>query len=89
MPLAAEEMRERKRAEFAALKKTLEANLRFKDVELNNALLASFATYTQLVPAFEKILAEEGGDLEKFYSRVKATAASAPSSRGPLSTPSR
>ena len=89
MPLPPKVMRERKRAEFAELKTALESNPRFKDVEPNNALLASFATYSQLVPAFERLLQEEGGDLEKFYSRVKTLAASARSSRGPLSTPSR
>ncbi len=98
MPLAPEAMRERKRAEFAELKKFLESNPRFRDAELNNAFLASYATYNRLVPAFEKLLAEEGGDLEKFYSRVKKLAAGgagglspAPtnerSNRGPLSTP--
>jgi predicted aminopeptidase len=81
--------REQKRLEFAELKKALASNPRFKDVQANNALLASFATYTQLVPAFESILAEEGGDLERFYSRVRALAASGPSSRGPLSALSR
>ena len=86
--IAPEAMRERKRAEYADLKKTMEANPRYKDMEANNALLASFATYTQLVPAFEKLLEEEGGDLEKFYARVKTISASAPSSRGPLSKPS-
>jgi predicted aminopeptidase len=89
MPLAREVMRERKRVEFAELKKALASNPRLKDVEPNNALLASFATYTQLVPAFERLLQEEGGDLEKFYSRVKTLAASAPSNRGPWSAPSR
>jgi predicted aminopeptidase len=38
----------------------------------NNALLASFATYSQLVPAFERQLAAAGGDLRLFYSRMKA-----------------
>ncbi len=89
MPLPPEVMRERKRAEFAELQKALESNARFRILEPNNALLASYATYTQLVPAFEQLLQEEGGDLEKFYSRVKAISASAPSSRGPLSMPSR
>ena len=88
-PLAPEEMRQRKRAEFTELRKVLDSNPRLKDMQANNALLASFATYTQLVPAFEKLLAEEGGDLEKFYSRVKKLSASEPSSRGPLSTPNR
>ena len=89
MPLAAEVMRERKRAEFAALQKSLESNSRFRILEPNNALLASYATYTQLVPAFERLLQEAGGDLGKFYSRVREISASAPSNRGPLSKPSR
>jgi len=37
----------------------------------NNALLASFATYSQLVPAFERQLAAARGDLRLFYSRMK------------------
>ncbi|MBC7803326.1 MAG: aminopeptidase [Candidatus Parcubacteria bacterium] len=85
--LPPEAMRERKRAELAALKQALSSNPRFRSLEPNNALLASYATYTQLVPAFEKLLEEEGGDLGKFYSRVKALSASEPSSRGPLSAP--
>jgi predicted aminopeptidase len=76
LPLPPEVMRERKRAEFVELQKTLEANSRFRFLEPNNALLASYATYTQLVPAFEKLLAEEGGDLERFYARAKKLAAS-------------
>jgi predicted aminopeptidase len=89
MPLPLEVMRQRKRAEFAELKKALELNPRLKDMEPNNALLASFATYTQLVPAFERLLQEEGGDLERFYARVKQLSAIERSSRGPLSMPSR
>ena len=87
--IAPEAMRERKRAEYAALKIALQASPRFADAEPNNALLASIATYTQLVSTFEHLLAEEGGDLEKFYARVKALAANEPSNRGPLSAPSR
>jgi predicted aminopeptidase len=75
MPLPPEVMRERKRVEFAELQKALEATSRFRVLEPNNALIASFATYTQLVPAFEKLLAEEGGDLERFYARAKKLAA--------------
>ena len=71
MPLPPAVMRERKRAEFAALQIAMEANSKFRYADPNNALLASFATYTQLVPAFEKLLAEEGGDLERFYAKVK------------------
>ncbi len=87
MPLPPEVMRERKHAEFAELRKALESNSKFRILEPNNALLASYATYTQLVPAFEKLLAEEGGDLEKFYARVKTLSASERSSRGPSSAP--
>ena len=87
--IAPEAMRERKRAEFAALKKALQASPRFKDVEPNNALLASFATYTELVATFEFILKENNSDLERFYAQVKRYAASEPSNRGSLSAPSR
>ena len=87
--LAPEEMRARKRTEFEALKPVLAANPRFARAEPNNALLASFSTYTELAGTFEYLLAEEGGDLEKFYRKVKALAANAPSNRGPLSAPSR
>lgn len=41
----------------------------------NNAQLASIAIYTQAVPAFEALLAREGGDLPRFYESVKALAA--------------
>ena len=87
--IAPEAMRDGKRAELEALKAKLAGQERFKDQGPNNAFLASFATYTQLVSTFEHLLQEEGGDLERFYARVKAYAASAPSSRGPLSMPSR
>ena len=40
----------------------------------NNALLASVAIYTQRVPAFQAILAREGGDMTRFYASVKALA---------------
>jgi predicted aminopeptidase len=73
MPLAPEEMRERKRVEMALLKAAVESlGFRNRDLEPNNAWLASYATYTQLVPAFERLLREEGGDLERFYARVKS-----------------
>ncbi|HSQ03250.1 MAG TPA: aminopeptidase, partial [Burkholderiales bacterium] len=41
----------------------------------NNALLASVAIYTQLVPAFQALLAQQDGNLPKFYGAVKALAA--------------
>jgi len=38
---------------------------------LNNARLASLATYNDLVPAFQGLLTVSGGDLPTFYTRVK------------------
>jgi predicted aminopeptidase len=44
--------------------------------EPNNAFLASIAVYTELVPAFERLLAASGGDMEDFYARVRQLAKS-------------
>src|SRR5207253_3831788 len=41
---------------------------------LNNAQLNSVAAYYDLVPAFERLLASNGGDLEKFYQAVERLA---------------
>ena len=74
MPIAREEMRARKRAEF----EQLAANPVYKRHAggyvggPSNALLAAFASYSQLVPAFERTLAESKGDLNAFYARVRA-----------------
>ena len=40
----------------------------------NNAHLASVSIYTQLVPAFQAMLAQSGGDLPDFYSKVRELA---------------
>jgi len=40
----------------------------------NNAHMASVALYTQMVPAFQALLAREGGDLRRFYRAVKRLA---------------
>jgi len=40
-----------------------------------NASLASVSLYTQKVPQFQALLAAEGGELPRFYARVKALAA--------------
>ena len=40
----------------------------------SNALLASVGIYTRRVPAFQALLAREGGDLGRFYVAVKALA---------------
>lgn len=86
-PLAPAAMRARKAEAFAAMKAEylgLKAgpwkgfagyDRFFVEAEPNNALLASFATYTLLVEGFERLLAAEGGDLERFYQRVRELAA--------------
>jgi len=40
----------------------------------NNALLASVASYTELVPAFRELLARNGGELVPFYAAVRELA---------------
>lgn len=92
--LAPSELRERKRAELEVLRPLLARMPAFEGQEPNNALLASYATYTDLVPVFEKFLADAQGDLPKFYARAKAFAsersgragATGPSTPDPSST---
>jgi predicted aminopeptidase len=79
-----EHMRRRKREEFARLRDEyaglvapwgghapFEAWFRG---ELNNAQLASVATYYDCVPGFERELAAANGDLGEFYARVRRLA---------------
>ena len=82
--LAPEAMRGRKReilgeleAEYRALRKGWGGYAgydRWFAQPPNNAQLASVAIYTQAVPAFEALLAREGGDLARFYLAVKELA---------------
>ena len=44
---------------------------RWHALQLNNAYLASIVTYTQLVPAFQAFLAQQHGDMGRFYAAVK------------------
>jgi predicted aminopeptidase len=48
---------------------------RFFAQELNNANLASIGAYNALVPAFDALLAQNGGDLPRFYEAVRKLAA--------------
>jgi predicted aminopeptidase len=41
---------------------------------LNNAQIASVASYTEQVPAFQALLAREQGDMKRFYAAVKELA---------------
>lgn len=78
---APEEMRERKREIFTALdtqmaelEKRLGVRSSYRDLApngLNNAYLASIATYYDCVPGFERLLASKAGDLPKFYEAVR------------------
>jgi predicted aminopeptidase len=79
-----ETLREGKRQAFAALRESY-AQLRarwggqapFQDwftQDINNAHLASIATYYKCVPGFERELAAAGGDLPAFYRRVRELA---------------
>jgi predicted aminopeptidase len=82
--LAPEAMREKKRAAFASLRASF-ARLKagwgghapfeaWFNEDLNNAQLASIATYFTCVPGFERELQAAGGDLTVFYARVRALA---------------
>lgn len=80
--MPAEEMRRAKarqldaaRQEYAAMKMRGEAD-GVRDPwfgkHLNNARLASIATYRDLVPGFARLLRENDGNLEKYYRAVEA-----------------
>jgi predicted aminopeptidase len=65
------------RASFARLKAGWGGHAPFEtwfDGDLNNAHLASVATYFACVPGFERELEAAGGNLTAFYSRVRALA---------------
>jgi predicted aminopeptidase len=78
------EMRRQKAAVYASLRSAY-AELRAEwgghapfdawfDGEVNNAHLASVATYYDCVPGFQRELAAVGGDLDAFYRRVRELA---------------
>jgi predicted aminopeptidase len=79
--LAADEKAARKATEFERLRAR---HGNFIPAEPNNGFLVAVAVYTQMVPAFERLLAQADGNLPAFYARVKELAASEPSSRDPL-----
>lgn len=75
------EKREKKAETFAAMKAeylTLKSSWggytgydRFFAQELNNAHLVPVAAYSELVPGFRRMLAENGGDFRRFYAAVR------------------
>lgn len=61
------------RQAYAAMKMAWGGDARYDkwfEQDLNNAKIASLGLYTQLVPAFEALLENEGRDLPRFYQRV-------------------
>ena len=65
------------RADYAKLKQSWGGFAGYDwwfDQPLNNAQIASVAIYTQLVANFQKLLAENGGDLPLFYAQVSKLA---------------
>jgi predicted aminopeptidase len=78
-----QQMKDRKAAIFAALTEQARALQRQQGDQyydswlkegLNNAHLASVATYYQCMPGFERLLAEQGGDLVRFYAAARELA---------------
>ena len=79
-PIPDGEKREKKAQTFTALKDEyllLKASWsgyagydRFFDQQLNNAHLVPIATYSELVPGFRRLLAQNGGDFKRFYAAV-------------------
>jgi predicted aminopeptidase len=77
-------MRDRKRAAYAALRDSYTqikaawgGHAPFEswfEEQINNAYLASVATYFDCVPGFEHELNSVGGNLEAFYRRVRELA---------------
>ena len=72
------------RSEFAQLKSyhaDMEAYDYWFNYPLNNAQLISVSTYYDWVPAFNRILSETGGNLEKFYQKCRQLAKKEPAER--------
>jgi predicted aminopeptidase len=67
-----EHLREQKRGEFDRLRADYPGIV---PAEPNNAFLVSIALYTEMVPAFERLLAACNGDLAEFYRRASTISA--------------
>lgn len=77
MRRAKAEILEAMKREYAGMKEAWGGDDRYDrwfEQDLNNAKFASLSLYTQLVPAFEVLLEEEGRDLLRFYRRVSELA---------------
>ncbi len=72
------ELMGRLRAEYAVLKSDRWAGYAGYDpwfASANNAFFAVLAAYNELVPAFERLHAQQGGDFTRFYAEVRRLAA--------------
>ena len=76
-----DEKLKQKAEEFARLRAEYGAVV---PAEPNNAFLVSISVYTQLVPEFERLLAQKGGRLPEFYAEVRELASTDRSNRGAL-----
>jgi predicted aminopeptidase len=68
----------RLRADYATMKATRWNGYAGYDAwfaQANNAALAVLGSYTDLIPAFERLFAHEGRDFPRFYAEVKRIAA--------------
>lgn len=65
--ISREEKLQLKRSEFDRLRADYPATV---PAEPNNAFLISIALYTEMVPAFERLLVACNGDLKEFYERA-------------------
>ncbi|HSI57504.1 MAG TPA: aminopeptidase [Ideonella sp.] len=66
------------RADYDTMKATRWAGFNGYDAfvsQLNNASLGMQAAYNELVPAFEALFQQQGGDFRRFYAEVKRLAA--------------
>jgi predicted aminopeptidase len=84
--------RQRKREVFAGLRtalreiqesweRTAALGERWLEGEANNADLASVGNYRELMPGFQRLLEEHGGDLDAFYDAVRELAELGPEER--------
>jgi predicted aminopeptidase len=81
---AKEAILNRMRGDYAALKNQWNGYSgydRWFDGALNNARFVSVTTYRRLVPAFQRLLQEQDGDLRRFYAAVRDLAEQPPDRR--------
>ncbi len=74
----------RLRADYAAMKASRWGGYAGYDAwfaRANNAAFGVLASYTDLVPAFERVFEREGRDFSRFYDEVRRIAALAPAER--------